>query len=370
MSEQQLTSEKSFQQLLYAQCWEDPLLNQRGLALQGGETVAAICSAGDNVFAHLLDDPETVYAVDLNPSQIAAARLKMQAFMNLDWEQVVAFLGLEESHDRMETYRLLMGDLPDEDRTYWNAHQNLIGRGIIHCGKFEGYFHKFQKFVLPFTHSKKVRLQLFEPKSALERARFYDSKWDNFRWRMLFRLFFNQRVMSRFGRSKAHFAHVGDGDITRQFLSRSRMAMVELDPSQNCFMQYMIHARYLNRQSYPEYLKREHFDTIRSRLDRVRFISASLGGFLSTCDSGTVDAWNLSDIFEYLDEETFRNISDEIHRVSRNGARCSYWNLLVRRRMSDISPGKFRHHKETSHDLWMQDRAFVYGDYILENVQK
>lgn len=368
MSEQSLTEERSFQNLLYAQCWEDPLLNQAAFGLKGGETVAAICSAGDNVFAHLLDDPARVLAVDLNPVQIATARLKAAAIRTLSRDELLGFLGVRENQDRLGTYLRIRAQLPTEDRAMWDARQDWIRRGIIHCGKFEGYFHLLQKMVLPFTHGRHTRFDLFEPRTRDERERFYDARWNTLRWRMLFKVFFHKRTMARFGRSSAHFAYVGDGDITRQFMERSKLALVELDPCSNPFLQYIIHSSFLTEEGLPEYLKQPNLDIIRDRLDRVEYVHGALGDVVDRCDAGSIHAWNLSDIFEYLDEATVSGLAKNIHRASAKGARTSLWNLLVRRRLSETDPDSFIFHESLSRELWMRDRAFVYGDYVVEEV--
>jgi S-adenosylmethionine-diacylglycerol 3-amino-3-carboxypropyl transferase len=368
MSEQSLTQEQSFQNLLYAQCWEDPLLNKAAFNLKGGETVAAICSAGDNVFAHLLDNPSRVLAVDLNPVQIATAKLKAAAIQVLSRDELLGFLGVQDHPDRWGMYARIQPHLSAEDQALWDARQEWIRRGIIHCGKFEGYFHLLQKMVLPYTHGRRTRFDVFEPRTRDERERFYESQWNTLRWRMLFKVFFHKRTMARFGRSSAHFAHVGDGDITRQFMDRSKLALVEMDPRANPFLQYIMHSKFLTEDGLPDYLKPGNLDIIRDRLDRVEYVHGALGDVIDQCDAGSIHAWNLSDIFEYLDEATVASLAGKIHRASAKGARTSLWNLLVRRRLSETNPDGFMLHENLSHELWMQDRAFVYGDYVVEEV--
>ena len=51
------------------------------------------------------------------------------------------------------------------------------------------------KKVLPLIHSKKVRAELLEKKTKKERYAFYNKKWNNNRWKILFKIFFSRAVM-------------------------------------------------------------------------------------------------------------------------------------------------------------------------------
>lgn len=347
-------------------------MHREGLSPGPDDVIAGICSAGDNVFDHLTGDVKHVYAVDINPVQITVARLKAEAIRTLSHTELAAFLGYTEaSNDRIATYRSrVRPQLPEEEQTFWDHHLQWIENGVIHFGKFEGYFHHFQKYVLSLMHSRKTRHHLFREMSKAEREEFYRKKWDNQRWRLLFRIFFSKPVMARLGRSPAHFAHVENGDITKQFRMRARHAMVELDPSSNPFLQYMILGRFRGEKAWPEFLKKHNLKVIRERLDRLTFIHDSLDGFLNTMSDASISAWNLSDMFEYLDENAFADLTRLILRKSAPEARYSYWNLLVRRRMSDVAGDQLHYFKDISHQLWLKDRAFVYGDYICEQLPK
>ena len=70
---------RMFQGLVYAQIWEDPVVDLAGLALQPGERVVCIASGGCNLMSYLTAAPGAVDAVDLSPAHVALNRLKIAA---------------------------------------------------------------------------------------------------------------------------------------------------------------------------------------------------------------------------------------------------------------------------------------------------
>ena len=70
---------RMFQGLVYAQIWEDPVVDLEGLALQPGDRVVCIASGGCNMMSYLTAAPGAVDAVDLSPAHVALNRLKIAA---------------------------------------------------------------------------------------------------------------------------------------------------------------------------------------------------------------------------------------------------------------------------------------------------
>src|SRR5215203_6710978 len=71
------------------------------------------------------------------------------------------------------------------------------------------------------------------------------------------------------------------------------------------------------------------------------------------------DGFNLSDIFEYLDEPTSMEVYARLLDVARPGARFAYWNMLVPRRLSKSFP-RDRYLEAESKALFAKDLAWFY----------
>jgi len=181
-----------FNVIRYANCWEDVDLLLDGLNISENSKCISIASAGDNSLSLLVKNPEVVYAVDLSIPQIACCELKKNAIKYLDYNTFLEFLGFKKSDKRLEIYKTIENYLSVESKYYFSQHFPTIENGIIHQGKFEKYFQYFAKYIVPLIHNQKDLTELFLPKSVEAQKLFYNKTWNNWRFKMLFKLFFNK----------------------------------------------------------------------------------------------------------------------------------------------------------------------------------
>ncbi len=353
----------SFSFIRDASVWEDADVLCEALApAAAGGRLLSIASAGDNALALLTLDPAEVVAADLSPAQLACVELRMAAFRHLDHPRLLAFLGTAPSANRMETYRSLRPDLSDGARAFWDGMPDAVAGGVIHAGKFERYLRAFRTRILPFVHPRRRIERLREERTAAERDAFYAREWDTWRWRLLFRLFFSRAVMGRMGRDPAFFSHV-EGSVGSRILARTRHALTALPVHANPYLAYIMTGNY-PPEALPRYLRPAWFETIRSRIDRVRLVQ----GPIQQAGEGPFDGFNLSDIFEYMDPaEHERCFAALVHRANP-GARLAYWNLLAPRARPDALADRVRPLRETADALHARDLAWFYGALHVDQV--
>src|SRR5438128_10521228 len=89
----------SFQFIRYANCWEDAHILCQALRPGHGVRVLSIASAGDNVLA-LLAEGATVVAADLSLAQLACLELRRAAFRELEYDELIDFLGVRPARNR------------------------------------------------------------------------------------------------------------------------------------------------------------------------------------------------------------------------------------------------------------------------------
>ena len=187
------------------------------LAPAPGRRMLSIASAGDNAFALLAAGAEVV-AADLSPAQLALVELKRAAIRRLGHEEVLAFLGIQRgAEDRRSVYERLERDLPASARDFFRERLDAVAGGVIHDGKFEGYFRLFRERVLPLIHRRKTVVALLDEKDEEARKAFYRRTWNNLRWRLLFRVFFSRFAMGRLGRDPEFFRYV-EGSVAERIL--------------------------------------------------------------------------------------------------------------------------------------------------------
>lgn len=363
----EVAAEADFSLIRYAQCWEDTDVLLAALHVKPGDVCFSIASGGDNSLALLACSPARVIAVDLSPAQLALTELKACAFRTLSHRETLEFVGVAESARRIELYRRVRPALGGAARAYWDRHVDLIFQGVSGCGKFEEYLGLFRRWVLPITHSRADRAALFVPRSAPERLRFYDELWNNRRWRALLRVFASRYVMGRFGRDPRFFRYA-QGDVATEILARARHALVELDPAVNPYLHWIMRGRF--EDVLPFVWREENFDAIRASVDRLELRLASVEAFLATREDTSIDAYNLSDIFEYLSEASSEAVFDDVVRCARPGARAAYWNMMVPRRRPERLAERLRTLEEESRALHGRAQTFFYGAFFVDEVAR
>ena len=352
-----------FSQIRYAQVWEDADILLDALDIREGSTCVSICSAGDNVLAMLVRDPACVYAVDLNPAQLHCLSLRIAAFRCLKHDELLELIGSRKSSRREQLYNQCRSELADDTRAFWDHMPDQIRAGIGNAGKFERYFRTFQTWILPMVHPSSRVNALLQSKRRHERVRFYEQQWNHWRWRLLFRLFFSRTVMGRFGRDPAFFKYV-EGSVADRILERTRYALTELDTAHNPYLQWILKGRHTS--ALPLYLREEHFETIRKNSDRIETRLCTLEELCEELPKRTISAFNLSDIFEYMSEINTENLLSHLLRISRNGCRFAYWNMLAPRSRPLSLSEKLEPMDALAKRLFAQDKAFFYSRFVVE----
>jgi S-adenosylmethionine-diacylglycerol 3-amino-3-carboxypropyl transferase len=352
-----------FSGIRYAQCWEDADILLEALEPGPGKRCLSIASAGDNTLALLSRDPESVLAIDLSPAQLYCLELRVAAYRELQHKELLALIGSVESTNRLRLYQACHKHLSSSAATFWDERSAQIAAGIGSVGKFEHYFEMFRTRVLPLVHSRTRVDDLLRAKSREDRQSFYTMRWSNFRWRLMFRMFFSRTAMGWLGRDPEFFRYV-EGSVAGRILQRTEYALTELDPAQNPYIHWILTGRH--DQALPAALREENFEPIRRNLDRLEWRCGSLEESLSQPQK--FDCFNLSDIFEYMAPDAYEQLLRLILSSSQPGAKLAYWNMLAPRHRPESLAATLRPLSELSARLFARDRAFFYSAFVVEEV--
>lgn len=354
-----------FSHIRYAQVWEDADVLLGALDVQPGDTVVSISSAGDNALALLGAGAARVVALDLNPAQLACLALRVAAYKELDHAGLLELIGSRPSTRRAELYRRCRPLLAPDVQSFWDAHAAAIAGGIGGAGKFENYFRLFRERVLPLVHGRRTVEALLRGGAPAEREKFYAERWDTWRWRLLFKVFFSRFMMGRLGRDPAFFKYV-EGSVAERILARTRHALVALDPAANPYLHWILTGTH--DAALPWALREENFERIRARLDRLEWHELTLEAFLERDAGARVDKFNLSDIFEYMSAENTAALLARLADASRPGGRLAYWNMLAPRSRPEALAHRLRPRTDVAAELFAQDKAFFYSALVVEEV--
>jgi S-adenosylmethionine-diacylglycerol 3-amino-3-carboxypropyl transferase len=278
---------------------------------------------------------------------------------------LLELVGIRPSTRRLDLYGRVRTGLTAASRTYWDARRAIVEDGIVNAGRFEHYFGLFRRWVLPLIHSRKTAEALLESRTPEDRRRFYDTRWNTWRWRALFRLFFSRFVMGRLGRDPQFFKYV-EGEVARPIFGRTEHALTALDTSRNAYLQWIVSGGY--RTALPHAWRPEQFEAIRDHVDRLEVRLESAKSFFAAAPDHSVDRFNLSDIFEYISVEASDRLFTDIVRCGRRGGRMAYWNTEAPRK----SPPSLAHHvrllDEVSRRLHRESHTFFYSAFYVEEL--
>jgi len=360
----EIKQKADFSFIRYAQCWEDADVLNEALQVKAGDVCLSIASAGDNSLSLLANNPERVIALDLNPAQLACLELRVASYKVLEHHELLSLIIPGGEVDRLKLYQRCKKAMSKSACDFWDANQNLIVSGIGASGKFEKYFSQFREKVLPFIHNKKTIRKLLEKKSKTERENFYARHWNNWRWKLLFRIFFSRYLMGKMGRDPQFFNYV-KGSVADRILNRTQHALTEIDTAENSYLHWILTGRY--DHALPRALRAEYFDPIRDNIHKIEWHLMSIEDFFQCEKELKVDKFNLSDIFEYMSLESYHSLLQSLVKHSSKNARLAYWNMLAPRSRPESMVGQL-HPLEIADQLHKRDNAFFYSRFVVEEV--
>jgi S-adenosylmethionine-diacylglycerol 3-amino-3-carboxypropyl transferase len=359
---------KVFNDVLYSQCWEDPQMDRTAFNIQEDDVIFSITSGGCNLLTFLIDNPKSVIALDLNRFQNYLLELKMAAFKYLTYENLLRFLGVRQYKRRTELYNIIKSELSEEARIYWDQNLKKISKRIIHCGRYEKYM-KLLRNWLNLLIGKRIIKKFFEIDDSFERKELFDHKWNNWRWKLLTKILLSRKTMSLLF-DKAFFKYLKENfSFGDNFAEKTRRALTELPVKENYFLRYILFGNFDERfLSY--YLRRENYELIRSRLDRIKIVTDSCDNYFKSLSADSISKFNFTNIFEWISEEAFEDLLRETSRVAINGAVITYRNLLVHREHPTRLSNIIESDKILAEQLHKNDLAFIYDNYVVERIIK
>ncbi len=365
----EIEKEKVFEDLLYAQCWEDPAIDRIAFNINDKDIIFSITSGGCNLLTFLIDNPEKIIALDLNASQNHLLNLKICVFRSLDYGEMLKFIGYEPDKRRLKIYQNIKGQMPSDSIDYWDTQLNKIQQGIIHSGRYENYMHLLKKWIDRIMGSTLFN-QLLQLNGREERLDFYERKWNNYKWKSFTRIFLSRWVMTLLF-TKAFFEQLETNfSFGDHFRNQTKRALVNLPLKENYFLNYILSGNYYSREYLPPYLRKNNFNLIKSRLDRIEIITDSCESFFASLPDNFITKFNFSNIFEWMPLSDYEKLLNEAIRVGVPGGILTYRNLLVPRSRPESLKDQLIPDLELAHQLHEQDLSFIYRRYVVEKINK
>ena len=351
------------------------------LALTNDCRVVTIASGGCNVLSYLTADPREVVAVDLNRAHVALTKLKLVAARHLpSYDDFFRFFGESDDQANIAAYRrFLQPHLDAETRAYWEGRNfvgrrrvSLFSRNIYHhglLGHFVGIGHRVAKLYGVDPREMTEARTLAEQRAWFETELLPIFEKRLVRWATSLRM-----SLYGLGIPPAQYdllASAGGGDMAVVLRQRLEKLACGFPLSENYFAWQAFGRSYSPDPAgpLPPYLRREHFDAIRDRVERVKVVQGSLTEQLAAEPVESFDAYVLLDAQDWMTDEQLNDIWREITRTARPGARVIFRTAAE----PSVLPGRvvpelldqWRYDADRSRVLEAADRSSIYGGFHL-----
>lgn len=372
--------------LVYNQCWEDPRLDRKAFAITAKDNVLVITSAGCNALDYLLDNPNHIDAVDMNPRQNALLELKKAGLRKLDYDDFFAFFGMGMHLRAEKIYRqALRQDLPDFARDYWDKHiefflPTAINKGFYFRGS-SGWIARLMGQYMSLKGITPSFEKAFSAHSLQEQALIYFAEIKPFFWNQVMRWVTRRGAfMSALGVPRSQFLQIENsyiGGMAKFIEDCLDYVFTKLSLKDNYFYHLYLFGHYTNNCS-PEYLKADNFRILKDRVEKLETHNCSLISFFEK-DKKKLHKITLLDHMDWL-YQNHRDLlkqqwqqlvarSDETTRILWRSASLNVdfidpIRLTCGKTLGDILSYNFG----LAEELHKQDRVHTYGSFYIAGV--
>lgn len=374
-----------FDQLVYAQIWEDPAVDLDAMAVEPGQHIVAIASGGCNVLSYLTADPGRITAVDLNPAHLALTRLKLAAARRLpSQEDFDRYFRQADTEANIHLYELFIEPYLDgETRKYWSG-RNLVGRRRISLFSDNVYKKGLLGRSITVAHFL-ARIAGTDPSRIMscksvedQRAFFEDQLAPLFQRRSIRMLMASPLALYGFGIPPAQYRSLLGGRHMADVLCQRLEKLACLHPlSDNYFARQAFGRTYAGNDAdfgLPPYLQSRSHALLKSRADRVQTVKAPITEALEALGQQSVDRVVLLDAQDWMNDAQLNRLWYAITRAAKPEARVIFrtaaYHSPLEGRLDPQILNRWRYHSEMSAKLTRNDRSAIYGGfhlYCLEN---
>ncbi|MDE2596298.1 MAG: DUF3419 family protein [Sphingomonadales bacterium] len=373
----------AFKGLVYAQIWEDPVVDMQALGIQPDSRIVTIASGSCNALSYLTANPAHITAVDLNTAHIALGKLKIAAAQHLpDYEYFRRFFVQADLHANLVAYRRYLRPVLDEtSQRYWEG-RDLTGRRRIHGFRKGIYRRGLLGNFIGLAHFV-ARLNGLDPRELLsatsleEQQRIFVERYAPVFDKRIVRWLTEQRA-SLFGLGippAQYDALAGDShmaDVLRQRLEK----LAAHFPVNDNYFAWQAFSRGYGREPglpLPPYLQPQWFETVRDRASRIDLRHASFTEFLAGQPDSSQDRYILLDAQDWMDDGQLGALWSEITRTARPGARVLFRTAaeptLLPGRVPEAILSRWDYAEADSARFTKGDRSSIYGGvhlYVLK----
>ena len=367
-----LSERMVFRGIVFNMSWEDPEMDRRAFRIRpDDDTVISISSAGCNPLNFLCQSPKRLISVDGNPAQNAVLELKLAAIETLDYETFFNIFSAQHPSVVTKVYRShLRPNVSARTQRFWDKNLWFLARNLYDYGRMGLFCRILRGFLTLLGIPRREREQFFELKSLEAQGEWYRKHVEPRLWGPWARRFIMFRpFMYLAGVHPTQFKLVdGRHDMYEYVKERLEYALTKVPVYDNYFLSVAVTGK-MRGKRVPPYLLEENFETLRNNLDRVTVVNGWLGPFLDTQPVGSIDKFNLLDIFDWMPADIFESTLHSVLRAAAPGATFIYRSGSYELPPPESIRPHVIHHADLAQELLAIDRSATYGSFYVFEVK-
>ncbi len=377
----------AFSGLVYAQIWEDPLIDMKALQIQPTDHIVAIASGGCNGMSYLTANPTKITLVDLNAHHIALNKLKKLAATALpDYTTFYQFFGKANTPANVGLYEHYVRPSLDAISAKHFASRDWRGRKRINYFTDNLYRHGLLGFFIATAHGiarlMGARLsRMVEAKTMAEQRAIFDAE---------FAPIFEKPLIKWLAKRPSALYGLGIPPAQYEALlssSRDESGMIgvlkarverlccDFDLKQNYFAWQAFGRKYepTSEGSVPPYLERKNFETIRKSAHKIDVQHINFIDFLEMQPATSLDCYVLLDAQDWMTDTILNRLWQEISRTAKYGARVIFRtagdDTILPGRVDDTILRHWHYDGDKCREMTTRDRSAIYGGFHLYTYQ-
>lgn len=350
--------------VLFSACNEDTRSDLVALGSLRDATVFCVTAGGGRVLGLLVDRPKAIVAVDLNPAQNALLELKLEAMRHLDHAGYLRFLGVRPDSSRLATYERLRRHLSPGAQGFFDRNAGAVERGVLFEGRLERYLRRVATVIRIATP---LGLNGLLTAVDLETQRAFVDRIDTRVFRFFIHNLVRRSVLSLFSGDPGFFRYLPEemplhSVLYDRIFTYLRTHLLRDNP----LLQLVFFGRYVWEPALPIYLHSGTYESVKAALAEVgvEIVTATVEETLQHAGPDRFDAYSLSDISSYLDDDAHHRLFEHTLATARRGARVCSRSNIHHRPLAEEHAARFVRSTDKERALRLDDHACVHEFFV------
>lgn len=345
-----------FKEIIYSSSNEDSESERRALKIIPSDIVLCITGSGARSLDLLVDSPKKIISIDFNETQNHLLELKIAAYRELNYDELISFLGVNPSTERLHVFRKLKSHLSQKALDFWLENLHFVEEGVLYCGKWEKILHSMLR--ISAFRGKTIK-KLMHATSMDEQREIWTKKWDNLIWRSFLKIISNRFLWIYIVREPGAKLISKEFNVYIYMKHRLDHLANNFQIRENHYANLLFNGYYRNSCNLPHHLRRENFEIVKTNIGKIEVVTIGLSEFLQN-KKDEISAFSLSDFSSYASEDIYDSIWEKIIYAASDNAKFCERFFLVKKNPEKTFNAISRNHS-LEEKLLHEDQTAIYS---------